>query len=480
MVFPPRLPTIKKVVAAVLLLTFLHLLAGCSSSPSRSTAHSGVPPSTVDPPANISGCHESHFGLSPTVLQHSYDPVKITLAEGQRPLAGDTIVFSPKDRPTLSMFRIKLSALNESKGYELRPVNPRGGGYVVKYLTGDGDEVCSADLTFTQGDDEPTQAHITVSGDNNLRVNWVSASSDRGQVYYQTLGSTAWTRYDETSDPRTYSEQDMCYAPANGQGYRNPGFFHSVTLPNVAQDATVQIKTGSGASRTFTTSPRLLAGNPLRHSVFLVGDLGTTGARMIGGAWGFGTLEFPAPAPDHVLSHMRKNDKIRLSIIYGDVAYASGFSTVWDQFGGEIENSTGMTRQLVTSVGNHEFVSFNNPSGWYPPFGNYKSPDSGGECGVPFTHRPMYSSCPFDEYDGGIADALKANVAPLLQKYNVDLYFTGHLHRTMAHLEKALDVVGYVELDVVSRNELRGSFWGYNASLGDMTVQDTFSIERPQ
>ncbi|KAF4727369.1 hypothetical protein FOZ63_007215 [Perkinsus olseni] len=557
---------IGKVAPAVLLVAFFCHLAGCSSSSSATTT-STPPATTVRPPTSSpSNCRGSHFRLNPSVLQHSYDPVNIQLAEGRQPLAGDTIVFSPKDTPSLSMLRVLVSALNGSDGYDVRPVNPRGGGYTVSYRTANGSEVCSTDLTFAQGDDEPTQAHVTVVGDGNLQVHWVSASSLRGSVSYQRPGTTAPTRYDETSSPRTYKAQDMCTTPATGQGFRDPGYFHSVTIPNVAQGSTIRITTGSGTSRAFTPSPRLVAGDPLRHSVFLVGDLGTTGGGVLGGVSGFGVLQFPDPDPGRVLAHVRANEKFRLSIIYGDIAYAGGFSTVWDQHGEESGSTIGMSYPLVASVGNHEYVSFNNSEGWYPDFGNYKFPDSGGECGVPFSHRypvgdgskanywfsfdfglvhyvmmstehnylngsaqhqwladdlasvnrtktpwvivtghrPMHSPCPFGKFNGEIADALKSDVAPLLKKYKVDLYFTGHLHRYArtppidgtVHLlagsgrflespcsakgaspmEKALDIVGYVELDVVGRNELRGTFWGYNATINEMTVQDTFAI----
>ncbi|KAF4662843.1 hypothetical protein FOL46_005102 [Perkinsus olseni] len=323
---------IGKVAPSVLLVAFFCHLAGCSSSSPVSTTTTSTPPATTvrSPTSSPSSCRGSHFRLNPNVLQHSYDPVKIQLAKDRQALTGDTIVFSPKDAPSLSMLRVLVSALTGSDGYDLRPVNPRGGGYTVSYRTADGTDVCSTDLTFAQGDDEPTQA-VTVVGDDNLQVHWVSASSEQGSVSYQRPGTTTPTRYDETSSPRTYKAQDMCSIPATRQGFRDPGYFHSVTIPNVAQGSTIRITTGSGTSRTFTPSPRLVAGDPLRHSVFLVGDLGTTGGGILGGVSGFGVLQFPDSDPGRVLAHVRANEKFRLSIIYGDIAYAGGFSTVWDQ-----------------------------------------------------------------------------------------------------------------------------------------------------
>ncbi|EER00438.1 conserved hypothetical protein [Perkinsus marinus ATCC 50983] len=557
----------EKAIGAALLLFALCHLEGCASSSDSKTSTTSptatIPPATLGPAVKHS-CLQ-YFALTPKVLQHSYDPVNIRLKKGVNPLAGDAVVFALKDNASYSMLRVVASAADGPDGYELRPVNPRGGGYRVSYQAANGEVACITDLTFAQGDDEPTQAYLTVTGDDSLQVNWVSGSSERGEVLYKKPGTTTWTLFNETSLARTYKAQDMCSAPATSEAFRDPGFFHSVTIPNVERDSVLQIKTGNGVSKEFTTSPRLLAGDALRHSVFMVGDLGTSGAGQLGGFNGFGFLQFPPSDPDRILSHMRQNDRIRLSIIYGDLAYANGFSTVWDQFGAEAEHNFGMKQPLVTSVGNHEYVSSDNPHGWYPPFGNYDFPDSGGECGVPFTHRypvgseeakywysfdyglvhyvmistehnylngsdqhkwleddlanvdrnktpwvivtghrPMYTSCALDKFNGDIAEELKSNVAPLFKKYNVSIYFTGHIHAytrtsaidgtvhilagsarflnlvcpigTMPHVEKALSVIGYIELDVVSRSELRGTFWGYNVTSGEVTVQDTFIV----
>ncbi|KAF4663987.1 hypothetical protein FOL47_005459 [Perkinsus chesapeaki] len=442
--FPMRL-----VKACVLvgcsLLAFFDL--GCSSSLPATEAP--VTTSTAKPEAI---CVE----VTPNVLQFSYDPVRISWAV-ESPRTGDKIEISLKDTPSFVMFRVVLDHINNTDNeYEIRPVNPRGGGYIVKYVKSDGSELCSTHLAFAQGDDEPNQAHITVVGEDQLQVNWVSASSQPGEVLYQTVDGTNWISHKETTNPRTYKGSDMCGIPAKDTGFRHPGYFHSVTFPNIPPFSTVKIRTGNATSKTYTPSPRLPAGDPTGHTVFLVGDLGTTGAGMGGGAEGFGTLEFPPPAAGHVMS--RHNDrKISLGIIYGDISYAGGFTTVWDQYGDEFSNNGGMNHPTVMSVGNHE---------------------------------PMYFPCPKGGLEDQVADMLKSDVAPLLEKHHVDLYVSGHIHRygrfldydchykTAFPFEKEVLMKGYLELQVVNRSELRGVFWGYNDSVNQFTLIDSFLLAK--
>ncbi|KAF4663985.1 hypothetical protein FOL47_005457 [Perkinsus chesapeaki] len=550
------------VLLVVSLLVIYFGIIGCSNNNNNPS----VEPTTAKPTAGTS-C----ISLSTNQLQHSYDPVKVTWHQPVND--GDTIEFRLNDTsgPFLaSAFRILVASLNNTDNeYEIRPVNPRGGGYIVTYVKSDGNELCSTHLTFAQGDDEPNQAHITVVGEDQLQVNWVSASSQPGEVLYQTVDGTNWISHKETTNPRTYKGSDMCFFLAENIGFRNPGFFHSVTLPNFPFGSRLQIRNDGSESRQFRPHPRILPGDAARHSVALFGDLGVTGSSISGGARGFGTMEFPPVYASHPLDHVRDNDRIRLAILYGDVAYSGGYGIVWDQFGAEMEDGFAMRTPFAASVGNHEYCSTGNPKGWYPEWGNYNSLDSGGECGVPFSHRyhrgdginqdywfsfnfglvhyvmlstehnylngsdqnewldkdlsevdrsktpwiivighrPMYYSCQTaGQPDGEIAAHLASDVGPLLMKYDVDVYATGHVHhyeRTSAingtvhvlsgsmrfmegscsrsdlpWLKVVLETYGYVELDVINSTLLNFTYWGYNDTLGSIEVQDTFVVSK--
>ncbi|KAF4717767.1 hypothetical protein FOZ62_024369 [Perkinsus olseni] len=553
------------VPAALLLSTLFFaiglVITGCSGN---SPTPGPSPATTARPTAG------SCVSVSPAELEHSYDPVKVTWHESVK--EGDIIAFSLKNKSDPfqgDAFRIILSALDDSTNeYQLNLVNPRGGGYTVSYRTADGTEVCSTDLTFAQGDDEPTQAYVTVVGDDNLQVHWVSASSEQGSVSHQRPGTTTPTRYDETSRPRTYNGQDMCSALAIFIGFRDPGYFHSVTIPNLEPGSVITIHNAASVSRSFSPHPRIPASDPTRHSVALLGDLGVNG-NHISGAHGLGTMEFPPPDPSPSLVHLQENERLRLTILYGDLAYANGYGIIWDQFGAEMEDRFAMRTPFVTSVGNHEYVSTGNPEGWYPDFGNYDQLDSGGECGVPFSHRypigdgskanywfsfdfglvhyvmmstehnylngsaqhqwleddlanvdrtktpwvivtghrAMYQTCKGFQLDQEVAEHLISDVGPLLTKNRVDVFVAGHYHlyeRTAAingvvHVlagsprlmegpcermktpwyRKGLLTHGYVELDVVNSSLLNFTYWGYNATLGSITVQDAFYVSKP-
>ncbi|KAF4663986.1 hypothetical protein FOL47_005458 [Perkinsus chesapeaki] len=455
---------------AILLLPFL--LSGC------------VDDRTTPLPTSSPEC----ITLSTQTLYHSYD--RLTLSWHTTVDEGDTIQVYPKDQLDDSMFRIRVSEFPNNR-YELKVANPRGNGYIISYEKANGDVVCSSKVSFAHGDDEPNQAHVSVYGDDQYIVNWVSGSDQKGQILYKQVDSTKWSSVDEESEPRTYTASDMCGFIAENVGFRNPGYFHSAIIPATVPIESLRVVTGNGTSRAYKPLPRLLAGDSTRHSVALFGDIGVTGGGMLGGATGSGVLEFPPPYSDDALMHLAQNERLRLTILHGDVSYANGHSTVWDQFSAEMESSFAMRHPFVVGVGNHEFVAFTNPDGWFPDFGNYRGPDSGGECGVPFSHRyhrgdginqdywfsfnfglvhyvmlstehnylngsdqnewldkdlsevdrsktpwivvtghrPMYQSCSDIRLDGEVADALKQHVGPILEKHGVDLYFAGHLHR---------------------------------------------------
>ncbi|EER05839.1 Nucleotide pyrophosphatase/phosphodiesterase, putative [Perkinsus marinus ATCC 50983] len=362
----------------------------------------------------------------------------------------------------------------------------------------------------------------------------------------------------------------MCNNIAIHVGYRDPGFFHSVNIPNLEPGTTVKIRNGGRESRSFTPHPRILPGDSTRHSVALLGDLGVTGVIDGGGLVSGGALMFPSLHASVPLTHLQDNERIRLTILYGDISYADGYGTFWDQFGAEMEYKFAMKAPFVTSVGNHDYVSTNNPKGWYPDFGNYNQTDSGGECGVPFTHRfafrdgskepkywysfdsglvhyvmmstehnwlngsaqhkwlendlanvdrkktpwvivtghrAMYQSCKGFDVDDDVGRHLISDVAPVLRKHHVDVYVAGHYHlyeRTAAidgivHVlagsprfmevtscerfkvpwyKKGVFTHGYVELDVVNSTLLNFTYWGYNATISAMAVEDSFQVSK--
>ncbi|KAF4727370.1 hypothetical protein FOZ63_007216 [Perkinsus olseni] len=250
------------------------------------------------------------------------------------------------------------------------------------------------------------------------------------------------------ADPTTYTVDDLCDLPAKGSGWRDPGYFHSVLIPN-SPELTVKFGSDEFMSEEFKPSTALPPGDPTPHSVGLFGDLGFTGVTTVGGAEGFGKIfygDFQSPAQTAITA----NKNIRLNVLIGDLAYANGFLTLWDQYGAEIEDTFGMRSPLMVSVGNHEWGSTNNSQTWRPNFtNNYMLNDAGGECGVPFKHRnPRFN-------DSGYAWPWWSEV----------VFDT---------------VLGYTEMKVHNASMLECIFWGHppNASGQSVKVMDSYVLQK--
>ena len=71
----------------------------------------------------------------------------------------------------------------------------------------------------------------------------------------------------------------------------------------------------------------------------------------------------------------------------GDISYAVGYQSEWDEFHSQIQNMTG-TYPYHVCMGNHEMDFPGSASADDPEWRN--DTDSGGECGIPFMRRfPM-------------------------------------------------------------------------------------------
>ncbi|KAF4653040.1 hypothetical protein FOL47_010730 [Perkinsus chesapeaki] len=462
-------------------LAVVVALKGCSSSSKHTTTPSTTTSTTSVP---LTG-----FTLSTDVLGRSFDPLVISWPPEYA--SGYEIEVAPKDQ--LGNYLGRLQTSNHPSGNAtLNLANARSGGYEVRLQTVGGSAVLARrEVTFGLGNDEATQGHLTLEGNGSLRVNWVSGSNALGRVMYKSGPGGDWVESRELSSPTTYSAGDMCDEPAKGQGWRSPGYFHSVVIPN-EPNLTLTFGSDDAMSREFKPLSAIPPGDTTPHSVALFGDLGLTGGTTAGGARGYGKLNF-GEWPSLPQSTIGSNDNIRLGLLIGDVSYANGFLILWDQFGAEAEASFAMSKPVVVSVGNHEWGSTNNPETWKPNFtNNYFINDAGGECGVPFRHRyprfnstggyawwfsfdhglvhyammssehdftngsiqhnwlredlskvdrnitpwvvvtchrPVYQTCSQPYLESGILEHMQSDIAPLLDQFDVDLFVAGHWHR---------------------------------------------------
>lgn len=271
-----------------------------------------------------------------------------------------------------------------------------------------------------------------------------------------------------TATQTTFGPGDMCGAPATTSGYNclQPTT-HSITTE--CKDK-IEYECGDlhGVYSCTASTPTTLA---------IFGDLGR--GEKIGDD---STTYSEYGSPSAYTARLLEKDEFDLIYHIGDISYAVGYASVWDDYLDMMAPVLAKTKYAL-NLGNHEID--------YPSSGSYYTGyDSGGECGVPtrtffpmplwwsrdvglahvvamctewdFTegseqwkwikadleqvdrtktpwilfggHRPMYidSGYSSDRYNGNgdieVMDLLIQHVEPLLLANKVDLAFWGHNH----------------------------------------------------
>lgn len=193
----------------------------------------------------------------------------------------------------------------------------------------------------------------------------------------------------------TYTRAQLCGAPANAEGWIDPGQLHTAVLSGLTPETRYYYAVGTGLGthlerlsevHSFLSHPGV--GPDLSVSVLAVADQGVgepDGARA--------AMEYQ-PAlrvarsmeADFRRGHPgldgAKPRGYRMVLHNGDISYARGYGALWDTF--LFQQRELMTRvPVVTSIANHE-------RDWPGQAFYFTSADSGGECGVPYYARfPM-------------------------------------------------------------------------------------------
>lgn len=225
----------------------------------------------------------------------------------------------------------------------------------------------------------PLYGHISSidSTGTSMKVTWVSGNNASQLVQYGNGKS-------DKSVVTTFTQQDMCGAivksPAQDFGWHDPGYIHSAIMTGLQPSTTFTLKYGSEAvgwsdEIQFRTPP---AGGSDELKFLAYGDMGkaprdATVEHYIQP----GALSVSAALEEEVASG--NYDSI---FHIGDISYATGFLVEWDYF---LQLITPFASRLpyMTAIGNHERDYIDSGS-------VYITPDSGGECGVPYdTYFPM-------------------------------------------------------------------------------------------
>ncbi|EGD77454.1 hypothetical protein PTSG_08549 [Salpingoeca rosetta] len=240
---------------------------------------------------------------------------------------------------------------------------------------------------------EPLQGRVSLTNDTtSMKVSWTTRNSTSPVVRWGfSSGEYTHTAH---AHSYTYTTKDMCGPPAVTVGFRSPGLFHSAIITNLSPGQRVYYifgddKHGFSKEHSFRHAPA--PGAAVNAIAF--GDLG-----------------------QHVLDHSLQQtdmapsrnttDGIEAEIAdkhllmhIGDISYARGYVSQWEQFHDQIE-PIATSLPYMTAIGNHER---DWPGTGARTTGNT---DSGGECGVAYELRfPMPTESrdePWYAFDFGV------------------------------------------------------------------------------
>ena len=189
----------------------------------------------------------------------------------------------------------------------------------------------------------------------------------------------------------TYGREQLCGPPANTTGWRDVGFIHQATIVGAPAGATVRYQLVDALGGVYPAegeAPLTLAVPPVARkgsrdtdgfTIAMFADMGR-GTRDDSVTW----HEYGSPAVNvsASLASDAASGTIDAAFLFGDLSYATGYASVWDEWQEEITPWASRVPFLV-NMGNHEFDS--PPDTWPTdsPGDVYGGADSGGECGVP-------------------------------------------------------------------------------------------------
>lgn len=243
----------------------------------------------------------------------------------------------------------------------------------------------------------PTGLRLALTGiPGEVAITWTSIHVNRivPRVEYEVFDNAGVVsrRGSIHASNVTYGRSELCGAPANAEGYRDPGIFYTARLQSLPHEVKVRYRAGSEVAwsrwRSFRTAPA--PGSPVR--IFAFGDLGQMpqddSMQADGSPWytqDFARGDPGAPNTTSALLADHAEQSADVVLHNGDLSYAMGYSAEWESFHDQIEPLSSVVPWMVT-IGNHE-------RDW-PGTGSLQGmTDSLGECGVPTMRR--FSAMPF-------------------------------------------------------------------------------------
>uniref|UniRef100_A0ACD5XRJ4 Uncharacterized protein n=1 Tax=Avena sativa TaxID=4498 RepID=A0ACD5XRJ4_AVESA len=321
---------------------------------------------------------------------------------------------------------------------------------------------------------------------NEMTITWTSGYDIKEAVPFVEWGEKDRPRFLSPAGTLTFDKNSMCGAPARTVGWRHPGYIHTSFLKELWPDSKYTYMLGhrlpNGTniwSKLYSFKASPYPGQDSLQQVVIFGDMGKAEAD--------GSNEFNDFQPGSLNTTnqiIRDLENIDMVVHIGDICYANGYLSQWDQFTSQIEPIASTAPYMIGS-GNHE-------RDWPGTGSFYGNLDSGGECGVPaqtvfytpaenrakfwyatdygmfrfcianteedwrpgteqykfieqclssvdrqkqpwlifLAHRVLgYSSCTYYETEGTFEEPMgREALQELWQKHKVDLAFYGHVH----------------------------------------------------
>lgn len=212
---------------------------------------------------------------------------------------------------------------------------------------------------------------------DEMTVTWTSGYDISEAVPFVEWGLKGDLQMHSPAGTLTFFQNDMCGAPARTVGWRDPGFIHTSFLKNLWPNAVYTYRIGHllhnrsyvwSKIYSFRASP--YPGQDSLQRVIIFGDMGK--------AERDGSNEYSNYQPGSLnTTDQLIRDLSNIDIVFhiGDITYANGYISQWDQFTAQVEPIASTVPYMIGS-GNHE-------RDWPNSGSFYDTTDSGGECGVP-------------------------------------------------------------------------------------------------
>ncbi|KAF8020832.1 hypothetical protein BT93_G1301 [Corymbia citriodora subsp. variegata] len=210
---------------------------------------------------------------------------------------------------------------------------------------------------------------------NEMTVTWTSGYGIAEAVPFVEWGHQGGQKMRSPAGTLTFDRSSMCGAPARTVGWRDPGFIHTSFLKELWPNSVYYYRLGHkllNSSYIWSQKYRFRAspypGQNSLQRVVIFGDMGKDEAD--------GSNEYYFQRGSLNTTYQLSKDLDNIDIVFhiGDISYAIGYLSQWDQFTAQVEPIASRVPYMIAS-GNHE-------RDWPGTGSFYGNLDSGGECGV--------------------------------------------------------------------------------------------------